>query len=497
MEIARRPRVARPLLFPLPRSDGAAEHVLARPMSVLTDLAMRQPQPDMLDRFAMRALLWGALAMCLGAGGLLSVGSSWHISSPLVLAAVTPLHALSLHAPTFAQMAPALSFTAFAMSIGGLFLLRRELARTSVATRPEQPETAARVKQLHDAMHANADGVFLLRAVRASDGTITDFEISDVNAAGTTLIRATGSVIGRRIRRDFPPILHHNLIERYAAILSARQSIAEELRVSPRLFTSSWLSHQIVPTDDGLVVTLRDVSARKREEHRLRQASLTDDLTRLYNRRGFLTLADQQLRIARRQMKDALLMYVDLDEFKELNDRYGHAEGDRALIAIGKLLRRAVRDCDVVARMGGDEFTIMALDADRAAARIIQRRIEERVALLNASGEFQTTIALTIGHTRVRPTDTASVTELLARADSLLYARKRRRKLTASATERVHSRQRARATINSRLGTGAGLAVPPDVAAIARAAAVAAAARVPATSVAAPFAASHSASQIA
>ena len=208
-----------------------------------------------------------------------------------------------------------------------------------------------------------------------------------------------------------------------------RLPIMEELRVSRRLFGAGWLYHQAVPTAEGIAVTLRDVSSRKREERSLRRASLTDDLTSLYNRRGFLMLSEQQLRVARRQEKDAVLLYVDMDDFKALNDKFGHAEGDRALTAVGRLLRRAVRDSDVVARMGGDEFTIMALDADRAAARLIQRRIEERIMLLNATGELAAPLSLTIGHTRVRPTDPASLTELLARADALLYARKKRRKV--------------------------------------------------------------------
>jgi diguanylate cyclase (GGDEF)-like protein len=162
-------------------------------------------------------------------------------------------------------------------------------------------------------------------------------------------------------------------------------------------------------------------------------------------------------------------MYVDMDGFKDVNDHHGHAEGDRALAAVGRLLRRAVRDCDVVARLGGDEFTIMALDADRASARLIQRRIEDRIALLNASGELAAPLSLTIGHTRVRPTDQASLTELLARADALLYARKRRRKLTADAQASARRRARASAPAAIKAPVKAPVkvpvnAVPPELA---------------------------------
>lgn len=95
-------------------------------------------------------------------------------------------------------------------------------------------------------------------------------------------------------------------------------------------------------------------------------------------------------------------MYADMDDFKQINDTYGHAVGDRALVAVGRLLADTVRDCDVVARLGGDEFTVLALDADGAGARAIQRRVDERLAVLNASEAFPTTISLTVGFTRVR-----------------------------------------------------------------------------------------------
>jgi diguanylate cyclase (GGDEF)-like protein len=437
----------------------------------------------MLDRLATRALFWGALAIFAGAGGLLSVGTSPHVASALLVNVPSAPTQGLLALPTFGQAAPFLSLAAFAIALYGWRLLSREVSRNAQA----QPTASLHAVQLRDAMLASADGMFLLRAVRDHDGAVVDFEIGDVNPSGAALIRADRStLVGKRIGRDLPPTTR-SLLSRYVEVLSSRIPLVEEVRVSRRQFAGGWVFHQAVPTADGVAVTLRDISTLKREELRLRRASLTDELTRLYNRRGFLTLADQQLRIARRQQKDAVLLYVDMDDFKALNDRHGHAEGDRALAAIGRLLRRAVRDCDVVARMGGDEFTIMALDADRAAARLIQKRIEERVTLLNASGELAAPVSLTIGHTRVRPEEQCGLAELLARADSLLYARKKRRKLTASVTARAAARGRARNSLNRRPVSAPTLVVPPDVAAIARAAAVAAAARVPTAANGTPY----------
>ena len=428
----------------------------------------------MLDRLATRALFWGTLAIFAGVGGLLSVGSGTLMTGALeVLSRVrVPLVDTT---PTFIDVAPLLSLIAFAIAIAGWRRLHAELSRRSRS----ELVVHARASQLHEAMHANADGVFLLRAIRETSGTITDFEVVDVNPSGERLVRAgRSSLVGRRLAADLREIVGSDMLSRYIEAIAARQTVSEEVRVNRRRFASGWLYHQAVPTGDGLAVTIRDISARKREEVQLRRATLTDDLTHLYNRRGFMTLAEQQLRLARRQDKDAVLLYVDMDDFKALNDRHGHAEGDRALAAVGRLLRRAVRDCDVVARMGGDEFTIMALDADRAAARSIQRRIEERVMLLNASGELAAPLSLTIGHTRVRPSEQAPLAELLARADTLLYARKRRRKLTATSTAKAGNRPRARTSLSRSPVSAPALVVPPDVAAIARATAVAAASRV-------------------
>lgn len=298
-----------------------------------------------------------------------------------------------------------------------------------------------RVRSLQDAMQVNVDGIFLLRAVHATSGEITDFEIADVNSSGASAFyRTRDQLVGRRLREALPTSISSLIFKRYVDAIAARTPLAEELRVDRRSVAASWLLHQAAPTADGLAVTVRDVTSRKRDELRLRKACLTDDLTQLYNRRGFMTLAEQHLRMARRHGKDAVVLYVDMDDFKQLNDCYGHAAGDRALIAVSRLLQNTVRDCDVVARMGGDEFTILALDADGTGARAIQKRLDERLARFNASAELPMPLSLTVGHTRVRPGDTASVSELLARADDLLYSRKRRRQLTKAVEARLPHR---------------------------------------------------------
>lgn len=395
----------------------------------------------MFVRLTKHLHFWSILTVASGFGGIFAVRADLAAQTAAFAVRVSPFQLLVESMPSFVQVAPYLSIGAFLVAIIGWRRLHREVTS-------QYPNAAVqdRAQQWHDAIQANADGIFLLRAIRNETGEIVDFEITDSNASASKFVGGSHAhLIGRRVRRDYPTAIGDRLVARYQEAIATGEPTVEEVRTDRRLFSAGWLYHQAVPTIDGVAVTVRDISVRKRDEQRLRRATVTDELTLLYNRRGFLALADQQLRVARRQGKDSVLLYVDMDDFKSLNDRFGHAEGDKALIAVGRLLRRAVRDSDVVARLGGDEFTVMALDADRTGARLIQKRIEERVALLNTSGTLATPISLTVGHTRVRPTDHAPLTDLIARADGLLYARKNRRKHMVS----VHGAGRRRLVINA------------------------------------------------
>lgn len=312
-------------------------------------------------------------------------------------------------------------------------------------------EQSERAQRWHQAMLSHTDGIVLLRAVRGDDGHIDDFEVVDANHSAEALLTGAGQQLaGLRLRAAWPADVGDRLVIAYGLALTTAVPLVEELRVRRYLPTTTWLYHQAVATGDGVTITLRDISDRKQAELQLRRATETDELTGLSNRRGFMMLAEQQLRVARRQRKDAILLYIDMDNFKSMNDRFGHGEGDRALAAVGRLLRHTVRDSDVVARLGGDEFTIMALDTDRVGARLIQQRIERQIDQLNASGELAAPISLTVGYTRIRPTDAAPLTEFLARADGLLYARKKRRPLVATFMQPTSQTPRTR---SSHLGS--------------------------------------------
>lgn len=185
----------------------------------------------------------------------------------------------------------------------------------------------------------------------------------------------------------------------------------------------------------GIQSAARDVTARRLAEERLaaqteqlRNLSLRDELTALYNRRGFLELATQGLRLASREKRAAAVIFCDLNGMKEINDQHGHEEGDRALKDTADMLRGACREVDVVARFGGDEFVVFALDFGEPGLVVLRERVRASLAELNRSGERPSFLSLSVGAAFFRPENAETVEQLLDRADAEMYERKRARR---------------------------------------------------------------------
>ncbi len=116
---------------------------------------------------------------------------------------------------------------------------------------------------------------------------------------------------------------------------------------------------------------IKSEEERKQTEKVIQNLSITDELTSLLNRRGFFTLAEQQIKIARRTGREMVLLFADLDKLKWINDTWGHAEGDRALCEVGKILKNTFRESDIIARIGGDEFVMLAVETPQSNAEIL------------------------------------------------------------------------------------------------------------------------------
>jgi diguanylate cyclase (GGDEF)-like protein/PAS domain S-box-containing protein len=178
-------------------------------------------------------------------------------------------------------------------------------------------------------------------------------------------------------------------------------------------------------TPRELVLVSRDVTERKLQEERLKDLAILDELTGLYNRRGFMALANQHLKQAKRNKRRALVIFADLNGLKTINDTHGHADGDRALIAAADIFNRTFRDSDVVARVGGDEFAILAVEADPHHLDNIRTRLQQALDVVNRRNLHPFELSVSIGVVSYDPDQHASVEELMAMADREMYVHKR------------------------------------------------------------------------
>jgi len=177
-----------------------------------------------------------------------------------------------------------------------------------------------------------------------------------------------------------------------------------------------------------MIGTHTDITERKRAEQTIRELSLIDELTGLRNRRGFVTIADAELRLAQRTGQRLSLFFADLDGMKQINDRYGHTEGDRALRDVAQILQETFRDADVIAHLGGDEFVVLALAVDPTDEAKTFARLEERIDRHNREAGRRYRIAVSVGVARHDPASTETLEELLARADAEMYRVKLQRR---------------------------------------------------------------------
>jgi diguanylate cyclase (GGDEF)-like protein len=166
----------------------------------------------------------------------------------------------------------------------------------------------------------------------------------------------------------------------------------------------------------------------------LRLLALTDDLTGFFNRRGFLILGMQQLKVCRRTGDPVLLFFADVDHLKHTNDLYGHDEGDALLLRCAAVLNETFREADIVARLGGDEFAVLAVEGADHTCEIILSRLEKSLSQVNARGGL-THLSLSVGVARFDPQMPVSLAELLTTADRNMYQQKRERRSFGAGTE--------------------------------------------------------------
>jgi diguanylate cyclase (GGDEF)-like protein len=180
----------------------------------------------------------------------------------------------------------------------------------------------------------------------------------------------------------------------------------------------------------GHVWTYRDVSRRERDRAqllraaaRMDNASNSDELTGLYNRRGFRTLGERMYAEARARHQHAVMVFADIDGLKEINAQAGHETGDAAIRATGEILRAVFASPDPIARLGADEFAILSIQNEPKSAAHVHARLQEAVDAWNLEGFRSFELSLSVG-VAVSDTRSLDLGGLMAAADAALYARK-------------------------------------------------------------------------
>jgi diguanylate cyclase (GGDEF)-like protein/PAS domain S-box-containing protein len=179
----------------------------------------------------------------------------------------------------------------------------------------------------------------------------------------------------------------------------------------------------------GYISSCLDIHERKALQDTLETISISDDLTGLLNRRGFFTLAQQQIKLANRTKRRLFLIYGDLDGLKKVNDTLGHAAGDLILVEMTRLLREVFRESDIIARLGGDEFAVLLTeDSNTPDTAVILDRLRESIRDHNERAPGGPPISISIGLQVYDPVNPSSFDRLISQADTLMYEEKKVKK---------------------------------------------------------------------
>ena len=177
----------------------------------------------------------------------------------------------------------------------------------------------------------------------------------------------------------------------------------------------------------SLLRAVRYAIERQRLTSAIRELSLIDYMTGLYNRRGFMLFAKQQILLANRKKKKTCVFYCDIDGLKYINDTYGHDQGDRLITSTAKIIKDSFRASDIVARIGGDEFAILAFEATIDSSENIMQHINKNLKIYNESKINKFEISLSIGISQYDPDLPDTIEELLIQADKRMYEVKKRK----------------------------------------------------------------------
>lgn len=289
--------------------------------------------------------------------------------------------------------------------------------------RQEIEETQKTYRMATDAAN---EGFFMLRPIYNRQGEAVDFRLEDCNnKAGDLLGTTREQLVGMKVSQFQPDFFKDEIMARCRLVLE-KGVLEEEQRVpsfSP--LKAQWVYRRAVRSDIGLAVTIRDISEAKKHEEALADLANNDALTRLPNRNSLTTFLPNTISHAAKRSGQFALLFIDLDNFKDINDTLGHDAGDDLLVQAAQRLRDAVRASDYVARLGGDEFVVILDDMD--VEEDVSRVAKNIVGAINKPFELEAgtgnQVSASIGIS-LYPQDGADADTLLKHADIAMYAAK-------------------------------------------------------------------------
>jgi|GEM_PF-2715269 len=239
-------------------------------------------------------------------------------------------------------------------------------------------------------------------------------------------------------KRSIASLVHADDIQRVMGYHNARLKKKDapseyEFKAIRKDSSIIFLEVNVVELKDGDEVTgtrsyIWDITSRKKVEQQLRAQILDDELTGIHNRRGFTILAQQQQKIAQRQSKGFVILFADIDDLKHINDTLGHHQGDIALKAVADILTACFRASDIIARIGGDEFAVLAIESHRLSNDLLIKRLEQQINDHIAKKKYPFDLNISIGTVFCDPECPLPIEDLLAQADKTMYQEKKRRK---------------------------------------------------------------------
>ncbi|MEJ2738896.1 MAG: GGDEF domain-containing protein [Dehalococcoidia bacterium] len=273
-----------------------------------------------------------------------------------------------------------------------------------------------------------------------------DHTIEFINNKGCKLLNySSGEIKGKNFFTVLiPGKIRYKLRNRFDQLMAGRLELIgkqNEMAVLTKNgdeITMTW--HITIVTDEhenitGAVISGDDISEYKRIEATLRDLTFIDELTGLYNRRGFLTLARQHMNISNRTQKEILLLFADIDGMKKINDTLGHQQGDKALIDTANILKKTFRESDIIARIGGDEFVVLAMGKEDNDATVLQERLNKNLQLHNTHEDRPYCLSISMGVTTYQSPNAYTVNVLMSHADKLMYEHKKTRKTVTRDTD--------------------------------------------------------------